>query len=1268
MWEDWAFSTNYPHQTVSQRQQSGRHSSRDVEPMNFRALFSRSENSRRSRIRRIRHDSRGAALAHCDRLEQRTLLAGNLTAQLVGQTAFLVGDNADNSVELLVDNGNVVIRGLDNTTINGAAADFVITAGASSMGSLTAFLGNGNDRFVIDAVAVNGNVAISGGAGADEIGVIGNASLNGHATLSGNAGTDRFSLQDSTFAGTVRINGGDNADTIALSTATLGSRLLVSGGKGNDDIVVDNSTIAGNTHIVGQRGHDDIVIRDSTLSRNLLIRGNSGNDVVMIDSSTIGNRSRIVGSRGADTVVIQGTSRLTGRSRIRGGSGGDTFETGTGVVLGKTRNRSFAGTVADPALVASRITDATTGALGRADQAVALFGSQLTLSVDSATVSEGAGNGAVTLTVARNTNTAAALTVNLASSDTAKLTLQQTTLTIPAGQTSAVVLLNPQNNDVVDADSVVTIMASGAGFADRSVDVTVTNDDGEALTLTATESQVQEDTGTPSSVGVANAVTYNLTRSGPTDQALTVQLSSSIAGVVDVPTQVTIPAGSQTFQFSVNTIADLVVESDATVVLTASAAGLQSSQADVVIIDNDTPRLSVAFSAPTVTEAGTNATASVTVSRNTDTADAITVTLTSSDGGSLTVNGQTSVNVTIPAGQLSATATAASVQETVDDGDVSVAVTASATGFTDGSNTIFVIDDDTQTLTLNVIDNVISEDAGTGAIGATLTRDSVNISTELIVTLASTGDLRVAVPSTVTISAGQTQVNVTFDTIDNNVVDQPATGLTTVSASADGFTGDSADITVNDDDVATITISPSTLNVAESAGPDAFTLAVQRTDTSTAEIVTLTYSNFDLVTGPPGVSFAIGEQSKTASFSVIDNALFAANDDVTITASASGHPDVSTTISVVNDDALTLSTDVSSNTTAESVGTLITRNETFTITGLTAPGATVQVDTDGDGDFTEASTIAASDGTYSVDATLVHDSNNNGLNTVQVQSVIPSESVDTTSDLMNVHLAIGSVVRFQTNQDLNNDQINDFYDVELLDTDAPVTVDNFLQYTTDAGYDNVIVHRSPPAFVIQGGGFTVNNGAVSSVVTRAPITNEFDSANPNVRGTLSMAQLGGQPNSGTSQWFVNVVDNSTNLDAAQHTVFGEVIGSGMQMVDAINSLSVFDLSNALNQSALSQTPLVTSPLTALTGSVSLSANSDVVDGNGTLFTSEVQVGDILQIGGASVFVTAITSDVQLTVDVQANSDQPSLAATLFTAPSDSDYVVFSDIGEILDSV
>lgn len=165
-----------------------------------------------------------------------------------------------------------------------------------------------------------------------------------------------------------------------------------------------------------------------------------------------------------------------------------------------------------------------------------------------------------------------------------------------------------------------------------------------------------------------------------------------------------------------------------------------------------------------------------------------------------------------------------------------------------------------------------------------------------------------------------------------------------------------------------------------------------------------------------------------------------------------------------------------------------------------------------------------------------------------------------------------------------------------------------------------------------------------------------------------MAQLGGQPNSGTSQWFVNVVDNSTNLDAAQHTVFGEVIGSGMQMVDAINSLSVFDLSNALNQSALSQTPLVTSPLTALTGSVSLSANSDVVDGNGTLFTSEVQVGDILQIGGASVFVTAITSDVQLTVDVQANSDQPSLAATLFTAPSDSDYVVFSDIGEILDSV
>ncbi|MCP4787893.1 MAG: hypothetical protein GY903_34235 [Fuerstiella sp.] len=1236
--------------------------------MNFRALFGRSENSRRSRYRQMRKECMGAAATRLEQLEQRTLLAGNVTAQLVGQSAFLTGDSAANSVEVVVNNGDVILRGLNNTTINGAASDLVITAGSTAMGDIIASLGSGNDRLVVDGATINGHVTVNGSAGDDQLGVVGNAAINGHVTLNGGTGADTLSLQNSTITGNARIAGGDGADTIVLSTATVGGRLWVSGGRGNDDIVIDDSTITGNAHVVGRQGHDDIVVRNSTLSSNLLIRGNRGNDVVMIDSSTIGNRSRIVGNGGGDTIVIQGTSRLAGRSRILGGAGGDTLETAPGVVFGKMRSRSFAGGTADAAVIASRITDPTTGALGRADQAVGLFDTQLTLSVSTTAVSEGAGAGSATLTITRNTDTANDLTVNLTSSNTGKLTLQQATVTIPAGQASAVVLLNPQNNDIVDADAVVTITASGTGFADRTVDVTVTNDDGEALTLTAIESQILEDTGTPSTVGTPNPVTYVVTRSGPTDQALTVLLNASVTGVIDLPAQVTIPAGNQTFQFSANTIADLVVESDATVVVTASAAGLQSSQADVVILDNDSPRLSVAFSAPTVTETGSNAIATLTVTRNTSTADALTVNVTSSDGGSLTVNGQTSVDVTIPAGQLSTTVTVAGVQETTDDGDVSVAVTASATGFTSGSDTIFVLDDDTQALALNVIDNVISEGAGAGSIGATLTRNALDLSTDLTVTLTTTGDARVATPPTVTIPAGQTQVSVTFDTIDNNIVDQPANGVTTVSASADGFTDASAAITVNDDDLATITISPSTLSVAEDAGTDAFTLAVQRNDTSSAETITFSYSNVSLVTGPPAVSFAAGEDTQTATFSVIDNALFADNNDVTITARGSGHADVSASIAIVNDDMLTLSTDVSTNATAESVGVLVTRNPTFTITGFTAPGATVQVDTDGDGSFTEASTVAAPDGSYVVDATLIHDSTNNGLNPVQLRSVIPTESIDTTSSIMNVHFAVGKVVRFETNQDLNGDQVNDFYDVELLGTDAPTTVANFLQYTTGTSYDGVIVHRSPPAFVIQGGGFTVNNGTVASVVTQAPITNEFDAAHPNVRGTLSMAQLGGQPDSGTSQWFVNVVDNSTNLDAAQHTVFGEVIGNGMQVVDAINALPVFDLAEALNVGALGQTPLVTSPLTPLTGSVSITSDSNVITGNGTLFTSEVQVGNALQIAGATVFVTSISSDTQLTVDVEAAGTQPTLAATLFTAPTDDDYVVFSDIGEILDNV
>ncbi len=141
--------------------------------------------------------------------------------------------------------------------------------------------------------------------------------------------------------------------------------------------------------------------------------------------------------------------------------------------------------------------------------------------------------------------------------------------------------------------------------------------------------------------------------------------------------------------------------------------------------------------------------------------------------------------------------------------------------------------------------------------------------------------------------------------------------------------------------------------------------------------------------------------------------------------------------------------------------------------------------------------------------------------------------------------------------------------IEVEDDDAPITVANFVQYVEDGFYDGgddlgaTIFHRIVPGFVIQGGGFTED---FAQKETRDPIINEADNALSNERGTLSMARTS-DPDSGTSQFFVNLIDNgcldfTATPDPAcpthtadgfpGHTVFGRVV-EGMDVVDAIGA-------------------------------------------------------------------------------------------------------------------
>lgn len=131
------------------------------------------------------------------------------------------------------------------------------------------------------------------------------------------------------------------------------------------------------------------------------------------------------------------------------------------------------------------------------------------------------------------------------------------------------------------------------------------------------------------------------------------------------------------------------------------------------------------------------------------------------------------------------------------------------------------------------------------------------------------------------------------------------------------------------------------------------------------------------------------------------------------------------------------------------------------------------------------------------------------------------------------------------------------FKVNLHDETTPITVTNFLKYVNDDDYDNTVVHRVVSDFVVQSGGFEFTGVfPLEAIPTDSAIQNE--PVYSNVRGTIAMAKVSGNENSATSQWFINLSDNSAGtaqLDVQNggFTVFGEVI-EGMENVDTIAGL------------------------------------------------------------------------------------------------------------------
>lgn len=176
------------------------------------------------------------------------------------------------------------------------------------------------------------------------------------------------------------------------------------------------------------------------------------------------------------------------------------------------------------------------------------------------------------------------------------------------------------------------------------------------------------------------------------------------------------------------------------------------------------------------------------------------------------------------------------------------------------------------------------------------------------------------------------------------------------------------------------------------------------------------------------------------------------------------------------------------------------------------------------------------------------------------------------------HGAESQILRFDTS--LGN------IDVRLYNSATPLSVQNFLNYVNDNDFDGSFFHRAPKqfrrdddgnlildnegnpiidTFVVQGGGFTFDTvSGLGNVPTDPPVLNEPGISNR--AGTLAYAKLGNNPNSATSGFFFNTVDNSENLDLQNggFTVFGRIVG-GMDVLDAIAALEIRDLDGSASE-------------------------------------------------------------------------------------------------------
>lgn len=202
-----------------------------------------------------------------EHLEPRLVLAGNIVANLVGDTLYLTGDRLDNDAIVTVRDGLVHVGSIKNTTINGAPS------------------------LSLNVDSTRLNLVIDGAAGNDQLWVnVGTANMATEVTIRGGDGNDHLAVVPTS-------NGAGIAGIL------LGS-VFIDTGKG-DDLVDLGVNVTGNASILGGVGADQVSLQTVSVAGNLLIATGDGNDRVSIAMGTsVGGTRTLDGGKGRDVITL----------------------------------------------------------------------------------------------------------------------------------------------------------------------------------------------------------------------------------------------------------------------------------------------------------------------------------------------------------------------------------------------------------------------------------------------------------------------------------------------------------------------------------------------------------------------------------------------------------------------------------------------------------------------------------------------------------------------------------------------------------------------------------------------------------------------------------------------------------------------------------------------------------------------------------------------------------------------------------------------------